>query len=134
MNPLNRSKTIGIKVSESSFETLRRVAESQGKPLGEWCRDTLMQAALPPSPTPSELAMVAEITATQAILIDMLCLIGRDGRLATPKAQEIVDRSQNEKYREAIQLLRFAYSKVPKLNLNFFTRPEPQAKAKEHAG
>ncbi len=133
MNPLNRTKTIGIKVSESSFETLRRVAESQGKPLGEWCRDTLMKAALPPPPSPSELAMVAEITATQAVLIDMLCLIGRDGRLATPKAQEIVDRAQNEKYREAIQLLRFAYSKVPKLNLNFLTRPEPQVKAKEHA-
>jgi hypothetical protein len=67
MNPLNRTKTIGIKVSESAFEALRKVAEGQSKPLGEWCRDTLMKAALPPPPQPSELAMVAEITATQAV-------------------------------------------------------------------
>lgn len=115
MNPLNRTKTIGIKVSEAAFETLRQVAERQGKPLGEWCRDTLMMAAMPSPPRPSELAMVAEITATQAILIDLLCILGRDGRIATPKAQEIVDRAHHSKFQEALELLRFAYSKAAKL-------------------
>jgi hypothetical protein len=134
MNHLNRTKTIGIKVSESAFETLRKVAEGQGKHLGEWCRDALMRAALRPPPRPSELAMVAEITATQAILIDMLCIFGRDGRIATPKAQEIVDRAHNAKYKEALQLLGLAYSKAEKLNLEVFAHHECLAKTKEHTG
>jgi hypothetical protein len=53
MNPLNRTKTIGIKVSESAFETLRRVTETQKKPLGERWRDTLMKAAMPRRPRAS---------------------------------------------------------------------------------
>ena len=116
MNPLNRTKTIGIKVSESAFEALRRVAESQAKPLSEWCRDTLMRAAQPPAPRPSELAVVAEISATQAILIDMLCILGRD-KMTIQKAQEIVDRAHNAKFKEAVQLLRFAYSRAAKLRI-----------------
>ena len=63
MNPLNRTKMIGIKLSESSFEALCKIAQSQGKSLGEWCRDILMKAVLPPPPRPSELALVAEISA-----------------------------------------------------------------------
>jgi hypothetical protein len=59
--------------------------------------------------------MVAEITATQAILIDLFCVLGRDGRIATAKAQEIVDRAHNSKFQEALELLRLAYSKAAKL-------------------
>jgi hypothetical protein len=118
MNPLNRTRTIGIKVSEAAFETLREVAESQGKPLGEWCRDTLMKAAVPHPARPSEFAVIAEVTATQAILIDLLCLLGRDGRISTQRAQEIVDRAHNAKFKEAIELLRYAYSRAAKLRLD----------------
>jgi hypothetical protein len=92
------------------FETLWRVAESHDK-LSEWCRDTLLRATEPPAPRPSELAVIAEITATQAVLIDMLCILGRD-KMSMQKAQEIVDGAHNGKYKEAPQLLCFAYSKA----------------------
>jgi len=75
-NPLNRTKTIGIKVNEAAYESLRWVAEGQGKPLGEWCRDRVMEATAPPGPRPTDFTLMAELTATQAILIDFLCVMG----------------------------------------------------------
>lgn len=117
MNRLNRTKTIGIKVSQASFEALRKLSEAQGKPLSEWCRDRVMEASMPPGPQPSDIAVIAEITATQAILIDLVCTLGRDGKVNMQKAQEIVDAAHNAKYKEAAQLLRFAYSKSAKFHL-----------------
>jgi ribosomal protein L22 len=52
---------------------------------------------------------MAEVTATQAMLIDMLCIMGRDGKLSTQKAQEIVDKAHDEKYQEALDLLTIAH-------------------------
>lgn len=134
LNPLNRTKTIGIKVTEAGFETLRQVAERQGKPLGEWCRDTLMNAAMPPPTRPSEFAVIAEVTATQAILIDLLCVLGRDGRISTQKAQEIVDRAHNAKFKEAVDLLRYAYSKAARQHFEVPASGESVSKNTERAG
>jgi hypothetical protein len=110
-NPLNRSKTIGIKVSETAYEMLRGVAESKGKPLSEWCRERILEAAEPPVPSIADFELMAELTATQAMLIDMLSLIGRDGRLSTQKAQEIVDKAHREKHKEALDILTRAHAK-----------------------
>ncbi len=110
-NPLNRSKTIGVKVSESAYETLRNIAESKGKPLSEWCRERILEAAEPPVPSIADFALMAEVTATQAMLIDMLCVIGREGRLSTQKAQEIVDKAHHEKNEEALDILTRAHAK-----------------------
>ncbi len=60
---------------------------------------------------------MAELTATQAILIDLLCILDRDGRFTTQKAQEIVDAAHDSKYEEAAELLKYAYSKSSTFSL-----------------
>ena len=111
-NPLNRAKTIGVKVSETAYEMLRGVAESKGKSLGEWCRERILEAAEPPVPRFTDFGLMAEVVATQFMLIQMLYFIGRDGKLTTQKAQEIVDKAHNEKYKEALDLLSIAHRKA----------------------
>ena len=108
-NPLNRSKTIGVKVSETAYETLRGVAEGKGRTLSEWCRERILEAAEPPVPRFTDFGLMAEVVATQFMLIQMLCFIGRDGKLTTQKAQEIVDKAHEEKYDEALDLLTDAH-------------------------
>ena len=128
VNRLNRTKTIGVKVSENCFAELRAIAKPQRKPLGEWCRDKIMEAAQPLRPAPSDYALMAELAATQAILIDLLCPLGRDSRIATQKAQEIVDAAHNSKYKEATQLLRFAHSRAQALRLDAPNSEENRAR------
>jgi ribosomal protein L22 len=74
---------------------------------------------------------MAEITATQAILIDLVCTLGRDGKISTQKAQEVVDAAHNAKYKEAVELLRFAYSKAAKFHLETPASGE-RARKEEH--
>jgi hypothetical protein len=115
-NPSNRRKTIGVKVSETAYERLRDVAESQGKNLGEWCRERILEAADPPVPSVTDFALMAEVAATQVMLIDMLSLIGRNGKLSPQKAQEIVDKAQDEKFDEALDLLTIVHRKRKHFN------------------
>ncbi len=111
----NRTRHIAVRVNESAFERLQAVADAEQKPLGEWCRDTLLAVASRRLPSPFEFGLLAEMTATQAIVIHLLCTVGKDGRISTQKAQEIVDAAHDNKYSEAIELFRLAQSKAAKL-------------------
>jgi hypothetical protein len=126
------TEPIGLKVTKEQFQTLKALAARDAKPLAAWCRDTLLALASGSQPSPFQFGIMAEITATQAILIDLLCLLGRDGRITTPKAQEIVDRAQNAKYQEAIELLRYAYSRVARSQLDRAASGAHPRKENEH--
>ncbi len=123
---------IGLKVTKKQFETLKELAARDSKPLAVWCRDMLLAFATGRQPSAFQVGNMAELTATQAILIDLLCILGRDGRITTQKAQEIVDRAQNAKYKEALELLRFAYFKERKLRLEVPPSTGHQSTTKEN--
>ena len=110
-NWLNRTRHIAVRVNESAFERLQAVADAEQKPLGEWCRDALIAVASRRQPSPVEFGLLAEMTATQAIVTHLLCILGRDGKLSTQKAQEIVDKAHDEKCQEALDLLTIAHQK-----------------------
>lgn len=125
---------IGLKVTKEQLQTLKELAARDAKPLAVWCRDTLLALASGRGPSPFQLAMMAEITATQAILIDMLCTLGRDGKMTTQRAQEIVDRAHNAKFKEAVELLRYAYSKAAVRHFETSASGEPALKNAERVG
>lgn len=129
-----RKLTRGVtpKFTESDYERLESIAARAGKPIATWCRDALLPLISGATPSPFQFGIMAEITATQAILIDLLCILGRDGRITTQKAQEIVDRAQNAKYKEAIELLRYAYSRAAKLRLDGAASGDHPRKENEH--
>lgn len=112
-NRHQRLKSIGLKVSQEAFERLRALAERSRKPIAEWCRDEILEAIQLRATQPGEYAIMAELTATQSILIDLLCALGHDGKLSQQKAQAVVDAAHNEKYKEAAELLRYAYTQFP---------------------
>lgn len=108
--PSNRTRHVAFRVSPQDYQALTGVAERARKPLREWCRDKILEAARPENPSPFYYAMMAEISATEAIVIDLLCAIGRDGKISQQKAQAIVDAAHSAKFKEAAQLLKYAYT------------------------
>lgn len=62
-----RTKSIGVRVSESDFTKLQEIADLNGKPLGEWCRDVLLEVARHPAGTPIEQAVLAELIGLRTI-------------------------------------------------------------------
>ncbi|HEV2500723.1 MAG TPA: hypothetical protein VGY31_14190 [Terriglobia bacterium] len=111
MNDSQRlTKSVTSKFTESDFQELRELAARELKRPAEWCRGKVLKALKPQSPRPSDYALMAEISATEAILIDLLCAIGRDGKLSQQKAQALVDAAHSAKYKEAAELLKYAYA------------------------
>src|SRR5579863_5959547 len=104
------TKPIGLKFMDADFKIIQSRAQQDGKRLGEWCRDRLLEQIRRGSPSPSELALMAEVCATETILIDLLCAIGRDGKISQQKAQSLVDTAHSAKYKEAAELLKYAYT------------------------
>jgi hypothetical protein len=114
---LRFTESIGLKVTVEQYDALRRLAEAENKSIAEWCRDALVVFTSLGFSSPDHFGLMAEITATQAILIDLLCAIGREGRITTQRAQQIVDAAHNRKYSEALDLFQVARSKASKFRL-----------------
>lgn len=108
--PSNRTRHVAFRVSPHDYQTLAGAAERDRKPVREWCRDKIVEALRPKDPSPFYYALMAEISATETILIDLLCALGRDGKISQQKAQTIVDAAHNTKYKEAAELLKYAYT------------------------
>lgn len=106
----SRSRRIGARVHESVFERLKVMANGDAKTVSEWCSERLTDIARG-VPAPFELAFLAEIAATQAILIDLIYTWSHDGKLAQKAVQEIVRSAQRSKFKEAGQLFLAAASR-----------------------
>lgn len=108
--PSNRTRHVAFRISPQDYLTMAGAAERDRKPPREWCRDKILEAIRSRATHPGEYAIMAELTATQAILIDLLCALGHDGKLSQQKAQGIVDAAHSAKYKEAAELLKYAYT------------------------
>ncbi|HEV2416338.1 MAG TPA: hypothetical protein VGX94_00890 [Terriglobia bacterium] len=104
------TKSVTSKFTEADFQKLRLIAVHDRKCPAEWCRDKVLEAIQPRGTHPGEYAIMAELSATQSILIDLLCALGHDGKLSQQKAQAVVDAAHSAKYKEAAELLRYAYT------------------------
>jgi hypothetical protein len=56
-HPQLRIRSVGFKVTESEFARLKLLAEASQKPLGECCRDIVLESAHHPAGTPAEQAV-----------------------------------------------------------------------------
>ena len=107
----SRSRRIGARVHESVFERLKVMANADAKTVSEWCSERLTDIARG-IPTPFELALLAEIVATQAILIDLIYTWSHDGKLTQKAVQDIVHSAQQSKFKEALQLFLAATARL----------------------
>jgi hypothetical protein len=77
----------------------------------DWCRRRLLDTIQAAPPKPAHHAILAEILATQDIVVGLLCAMARDGRLTPQKAKEIADAAHERKYRDVAALFKEAGSR-----------------------
>ena len=66
-----RNRTVGCKMSDSEYERLSAVVESEGMTLGEWCREVLLERADGRKPSVIEETLLAEVLALRTILLNL---------------------------------------------------------------
>jgi predicted DNA-binding protein len=67
VKPPLRTKSIGFKVSEEEYAQLETAAQTSGRTLGEWCRETILRE-MHESHDPA----LAEIVGVRLLLVNVL--------------------------------------------------------------
>ncbi|HWO38697.1 MAG TPA: hypothetical protein VNO32_58735 [Candidatus Acidoferrum sp.] len=110
VKPNLRNKSIGTKVSEDEYAQLERAAQKSAKTLGEWCREVMLASA---NGQPAKLngkggeayAVMAEVVALRAILLNVLFKQANGERLTPEEMQRLIDRADSDKLRKARERL-----------------------------
>jgi len=110
VKPPLRTKTLGTKVSEEEFAQLEATASERGLTLSEWCRETLLasvngQEAKSANPGGTGHALMAELVALRAILLNVLFKLANGEKPTAEEMQRLIDRADADKLKKARERL-----------------------------
>ena len=112
VKPALRTKSIGFKVSEDEYVRLDAAAQTSGGSLGEWCRELLLarvNGQEPKAATDSagtgQVALMAELVALRAILLNVLFKLAKGQTLTAQEMQGLIDRADSDKLKKAQERL-----------------------------
>jgi hypothetical protein len=107
VKPPLRTKSIGFKVSEEEYAQLETAAQAEGRTLGEWCREVVLENASgqetkPTGPGGAEAqALMAELVALRAILLNVLFKLANGEKPTAEEMQRLIDRADSDKLKKA---------------------------------
>ena len=109
VKPNLRTRSVGTKVSEEEFARLEEAAQKASKTLGEWCREVMLgsangQPANGAGGTAGE-ALMAEVVALRAILLNVLFKQANGERLTSEEMQRLIERADSDKLKKARERL-----------------------------
>lgn len=110
VKPPLRTKTLGTKVSEEEFAQLEGAASERGLTLSEWCRQTLLarvngQEAKSADAGGTGQALMAELVALRAILLNVLFKLANGEKPTAEEMQRLIDRADSDKLKKARERL-----------------------------
>jgi len=110
VKPPLRTKTLGTKVSQEEFAQLEAAASERGLTLSEWCRETLLASVNGQEAESAEAggtgaALMAELVALRAILLNVLFKLANGQTVTAEEMQRLIDRADSDKLRKARERL-----------------------------
>ena len=110
VKPPLRTKTLGTKVSEEEFAQLEGAASERGLTLSEWCRETLLARVNGQEEKFADSgrtghALMAELVALRAILLNVLFKLANGEKLTAEEMQRLIDRADADKLKKARERL-----------------------------
>ena len=110
VKPNLRTKSIGTKVTEEEFVRLEQAAQKASKTLGEWCREVMLgsangQPANGAGWNAGAEALMAEVVALRAILLNVLFKQANGERLTSEEMQKLINRADSDKFKKARERL-----------------------------
>jgi hypothetical protein len=110
VKPPLRTKTLGTKVSEEEFAQLEALARQRRLTLSQWCRETLLASVNGETENPAEPkgishALMAEVVALRAILLNVLFKLANGQTLTAEEMQKLINRADSDKLKKAQERL-----------------------------
>ena len=108
-----RNRTVGCKMTDSEYERLSAVVETEGMTLGEWCREVLLERVDGRKPSVIEETLLAEVLALRTILLNLHFTVAKGEAITAEGMQEIIERADAGKANKAAQRLAAASKEKP---------------------
>jgi len=100
-------------MSDSEYERLSAMVESEGMTLGEWCREVLLERADGRKPSAIEETLLAEVLALRTILLNLHFTVAKGEAITAEGMQEIIERADAGKAKKAAERLATASKEKP---------------------
>jgi hypothetical protein len=105
VKPNSRTKKISTWVNEDEYAQLERAAQKSAKTRSAWFREVLAHANSQPAKlneTGGEAhAVMAEVVALRAIVLNVLFKLAKGETLTAEEMQRLIDRADSDKLRKA---------------------------------
>jgi hypothetical protein len=98
-------KTIGVRVTEADYIRLQVLADTEGQPVGEWCRKVLLDVAKSPAGRPIDQALLAELIALRTIVVNVIYAFTAEGKITAEHMQAVIGRADSTKSKKAEEFL-----------------------------
>ena len=107
VNHKNRTRSISCKVKEEQYRSLQEVADREGRPLGEWCREVIVGAIRNRGPLAEAFPklILEELAALRGIVSSVIYDLATDSRLSVERMNEIIAHADQTKFERAAQII-----------------------------
>ena len=110
VRPSLRTRSVGARITATEYASLQRQAETNGQSVSEWCREVILARLNGHSENGNAgnvglEALMAEVVAMRAILLNLLFKQANGDRLTPQEMQGLIDRVDSEKARKARERL-----------------------------
>jgi hypothetical protein len=105
LKPESRSKTLGVRISESEYATLERRAWQSGKTVTDWAREILLRNWHGSSPSEIQSHIFTELVAIELVVMNALEPLLRGEKLSPEQTAQIFREVQATKAARAQQIL-----------------------------
>ena len=95
-----RAFSVSSRVTEQEFRSLEKVAAENGKAVGEWAREVLIDAARQTGPD----VVLVELVATRMLLVNMVKMLGQSLPITEAEYAKVNTQVQTAKRRVASEL------------------------------
>ena len=101
-----RTRAIGFRVTENDFASLQALAEQEGRPLGEWCREIIFERVKDRDRSPAVLDQVIleELLALRMIVTSLLFDLTK-GKMTPEQMEKLFAQVDEAKLKRAEEIL-----------------------------
>jgi hypothetical protein len=103
--PAVRSRQIGVRLTETEYAALEKVAWKSGRTIGDWSREQLLMAIETTENGGSFNLLLTEIIGLQMFLTNVLAPLVQGERLSSEQYQDLMRHVRANKHKAAQQVL-----------------------------
>jgi hypothetical protein len=103
--PVVRNRQIGVRLTDSEYQALEKLAWKSGRTIGDWSRDQLLMAIAMTESAPSPTLLFTEIIGLQMFLTNALAPLLQGARMSAEQYQDLMRHVKANKHKAAQEVL-----------------------------